>query len=135
MNIALDVLTLGVAGIMVGNEFAVSAFVSPILWRMEERTHAHTASALAIAMKLTMPAWYALTLLLTVAAIWEHRNLPFTSGPGTFLIAAAIGWCCTICFAALRLLPLTRRLAIMSPDSPPVAGSQTVRNGTGDSIV
>ncbi len=119
MTIALDVLTLGVAGTMVGNEFAVSAFVSPVLWRMEERSHAHTASALATAMGLTMPTWYALTLFLTVVALWEHRTLPFTSGPGTFLLAAAIGWCCTICFAVLRLFPLTRRLASMSPDSPP----------------
>ena len=43
MTISFDVISLAVASIMVGNEVAVSAFVHPVLWRMEERTHAQAA--------------------------------------------------------------------------------------------
>jgi hypothetical protein len=43
MAIAFDVVTAAVAGTMVGNEFAVAAFIHPQLHRLDDRAHAQIA--------------------------------------------------------------------------------------------
>jgi hypothetical protein len=118
MTVSFDVISLAVASIMVGNEVAVSAFVHPVLWRMEERTHAQTASALAGSMNSVMPLWYTLTLILTLAVIWEHRQIDFDRGPGLLLAIAAIGWFLSIGLTLFRIIPLSSRIARMDPDLP-----------------
>jgi hypothetical protein len=118
MTVSFDVISLAVASIMVGNEVAVSAFVHPVLWRMEERTHAQTASALASSMNSVMPPWYVLTLILTLAVIWEHRQINFDRGPGLMLAIAAVGWLLSIGLTLFRIIPLSTRIAHMDPDHP-----------------
>lgn len=118
MTVSFDVISLAVASIMVGNEVAVSAFVHPVLWRMEERTHAQAASALASSMNSIMPAWYILTLLLTLGVIWEHRDIDFDRGPGLLLAIAAVGWFLSIGITLFRIIPLSKRIARMDPDQP-----------------
>ena len=118
MTIAFDVLTITLAGLMVGVELAIAAFVHPVLWRMEERIHAQTAAALARTMATVMPAWYTLTLLLTIAVVWEHHTLPTSRGPLLLLIAATLGWCLAIALTLSRFLPLSEGLVKMDPDMP-----------------
>jgi hypothetical protein len=118
MTIAFDVLTITLAGLMVGVELAIAAFVHPVLWRMEERVHAQTAAALARTMAAVMPAWYSLTLLLTLAVVWEHRALSTSRGPLLLLVAATLGWCFAIALTLSRFLPLSAGLVRMDPDLP-----------------
>jgi hypothetical protein len=118
MTISFDVISLAVASIMVGNEVAVAAFVNPVLWRMEERTHAQTAAALAGVTNSVMPLWYILTLILTLAVIWEHRTLDFDHGPGLLLAVAAGGWFISVTLTLTRIIPLSKRIAHMDPDLP-----------------
>lgn len=50
MSIAYDVQATSVAGILVGNEIAVAAFIHPQLYRMSGKVHAQAASVLASAL-------------------------------------------------------------------------------------
>jgi hypothetical protein len=118
MTVSFDMISLAVAGILVGNEVAIAAFIHPVLWRMEERTHAQTISALAGSMNTVMPVWYVVTLLLTLAVIWEHRQIDFNHGPGLMLAMAAVGWFACIGVTLLRIVPLSNRIAHMDPDLP-----------------
>jgi len=57
-----------VAGTMTGNEIAVAVFFHPRISRLEDAVHVRAAQTLASALGAAMPFWYALTLLLTLAA-------------------------------------------------------------------
>ena len=46
--ITLQIITVVIAGLMVGNELAVSAFVHPQLYRLDDQYHAATSKALAL---------------------------------------------------------------------------------------
>ena len=64
----LNVVAIIVAGLMVGSELAIAAFVHPTLDRMADDVHLPAASALARVLGRFMPFWYILVFLLTLAA-------------------------------------------------------------------
>jgi hypothetical protein len=88
MTVAYDIATATVAGLLAGNEFAVAAFVHPQLHKLSQNTHAQTAAPLASVLGKAMPVWYGVALVLIVGAAFQHR--PLSSGPGLFLLLAAI---------------------------------------------
>jgi uncharacterized membrane protein len=116
MTIAYDITTAALAGMMVGNEFAVAAFVHPQLRRLNDRTHAQAATPLAASLGKAMPLWYGLALVLILGAAFEHR--PLSSGPGLLLALAATLWAATILFTIMMLVPINSRIAKMNPDQP-----------------
>jgi uncharacterized membrane protein len=116
MAIAYDIATAAVTGLMVGNEFAVAAFVHPQLRRLNNSTHAQAAAPLAAALGKAMPLWYGLALVLILGAAFERR--PVTSGPGLFIVLAAIFWATTIVFTVTMLVPINNRIAKMDPEHP-----------------
>jgi uncharacterized membrane protein len=116
MAIAYDIATAAVTGLMVGNEFAVAAFVHPQLRRLNNSTHAQAAAPLAAALGKAMPLWYGLALVLILGAAFERR--PVTSGPGLFIVLAAIFWATTIVFTVTMLVPINNRIAKMDPKHP-----------------
>jgi uncharacterized membrane protein len=116
MSIAYDVLTAAITGTMVGNEFAVAAFVHPQIKKLGDDTHAHIAAPLASVLGKVMPFWYALTLVLILGAAFEHR--PLSSGPSLFILLAAAILTLTIIFTLAMLVPLNNRIAEMDPDHP-----------------
>jgi uncharacterized membrane protein len=116
MTIAFDVITTAVAGMMVGNEFAVAAFVHPQLRRLDDRAHAQIAAPLAGSLGKTMPLWYGLAFALILGAAFEHR--PVSSGPGLLLASAAALWAATILFTVTLLVPINNRIAKMNPEQP-----------------
>ncbi len=59
----LDVLTILCTGLMIGNELAVSLFVNPVIWQLEEGSQAKALSLFAGILGKVMPFWYALCLL------------------------------------------------------------------------
>jgi uncharacterized membrane protein len=116
MTIAYDIATAAVVGLMAGNEFAVAAFVHPQLYKLDDRTHAKTASLLARILGKAMPLWYGAALVLILGAAFEHR--PLSSGPGLFLLLAAGIWVVTIIFTIAMLVPINNRIAKMDPEHP-----------------
>jgi hypothetical protein len=56
-----------------------------------------------------MPFWYAVTLLLILGALFEHR--PITSSSGIFIAAAALLWATVIVFTITTLVPINNRIA------------------------
>ena len=69
MTEVLDVVAIIVAGLMVGSELAIAAFVHPTLDKLPDDVHLPAASAIARVMGTAMPFWYILTLLLTLAEV------------------------------------------------------------------
>jgi uncharacterized membrane protein len=116
MAVAYDIATAAVTGLMAGNEFAVAAFVHPQLRRLNNSTHAQAAAPLAAALGKAMPLWYGLALVLILGAAFEHR--PVTSGPGLFIVLAAVFWATTIVFTVTMLVPINNRIAKMDPEHP-----------------
>lgn len=76
----LYTVAIGISGLMVGNELAVSAFVHPQLWKLDDKTHTASVQSLARIYGAFMPFWYALVLLLTVVltyTLYPDRSTPF----------------------------------------------------------
>lgn len=116
MSITYDVLAATVTGTMVGNEIAIAAFVHPQLHRMSGRVHARAASMLASTLGAFMPFWYALALVLTIGAAFEHRLL--ADGTGLLIAIAAILLAVAIVFTIAQLVPINNRIARMDPEQP-----------------
>jgi hypothetical protein len=63
----LNVVSIIVAGAMVGNELAIAALVHPTLDRLPDEVHLPAAVALARTLGRFMPFWYILVVVLTLA--------------------------------------------------------------------
>jgi hypothetical protein len=70
----LDTITITFAGLMVGNELAISAFVNPAVWRLESSPQAQALSILARSLGRAMPVWYGLCLSLLALESFVHRH-------------------------------------------------------------
>jgi hypothetical protein len=116
MPIAYDIATATLAATMVGNEFAVAAFVHPQIRKLNDSTHAQAAAPLAAALGRAMPLWYGLALALIGGAALEHR--PISRGPGLLLAFAASLWAATIVFTITMLVPINNRIAGMNTTHP-----------------
>jgi hypothetical protein len=116
MTVAYDIATAAVTGIMVGNEFAVAAFVHPQLRKLSDNAHLQIALRLAGVLGKAMPIWYGLALVLILGAAFEHR--PLSSGPGLFLALAAALWIAAILFSVTMLVPINNRIAKIDPEHP-----------------
>src|SRR5438045_8720063 len=70
----LDTITITFAGLMVGNELALSAFVNPAVWQLESGPQAQGLSILARSLGRVMPVWYGLCLALLALESFLHRH-------------------------------------------------------------
>jgi Domain of unknown function (DUF1772) len=113
---AYDIIAATVTGMMVGNEFAIAAFVHPPLLGLGGLTHARIAAPLARTLGGAMPFWYGLALLLILGAAYEHR--PISTGPGLLIAIAAAVWAATIVFTVATLVPINNRIARLNPEQP-----------------
>ena len=106
----LDTLTIGIVGLMVGNEFAVSAFVNPALWQLDSSPQAQGLSLLARSLGLAMPVWYGLCLALLALELFLHRHqtafLP--------LLMATLIWVGVIVFTIGMLVPINNPIASLN---------------------
>lgn len=116
MSLLFDVASALVTSTMVGNEFAVSAFVHPQIARLDETTHVRTAKPLAAVLGRAMPAWYILGLLMILGETVAHR--PVLHGPGLLCLLAAILWVATIILTLTALVPINNRIAKLDPAHP-----------------
>ena len=113
----LNVVAIVVAGLMVGCELSIAAFIHPTLDTLPEEVHLPAASAIARVMGAAMPVWYALTLLLTVVegAIYWHTSghLPI------WIVASSVLWMLVIVCTVTILVPINNRIASWETSEPP----------------
>jgi uncharacterized membrane protein len=113
----LNVVAIIVAGLMVGSELAISAFVHPTLDTLPDDVHLPAASALARVQGKFMPFWYILVFLLTSAeAFIEWRQsgrLPI------WFVTSAILWMLASLYSVTALVPINNRIASWEVSTPP----------------
>ena len=113
----LTVITVVAAGLMVGSELAVAAFVHPTLDRLPDEVHLPVASALARALGRLMPAWYILVFLLIFAVSllhWHQSGRVSVWGAGSASL-----WAFAIVYTVTTLVPINNRIASWATDTPP----------------
>ena len=113
----LNVIAIIVAGLMVGSELAIAAFVHPTLDRLPDAVHLPAASALARVLGKFMPFWYILVFLLTLAEVlipWhQSRRLPM------LIVTSAILWALASVYSITALVPINNRIASWDKITPP----------------
>ncbi|HEX4283948.1 MAG TPA: DUF1772 domain-containing protein [Terracidiphilus sp.] len=107
MATALDILTILSVGFMIGTEFAVSAFVNPILARLDAK--AETAATRLFAQKLgqVMPFWYVLCFVLMTLEAWMRRHNPEV----IWLVVAGSLFAFAIVMTLIFLVPINNRIS------------------------
>jgi uncharacterized membrane protein len=113
----LNVVAIVVAGLMVGSELAIAAFVHPTLDRLPDAVHLPAASALARMLGRFMAFWYILVFLLTLAEVliqWHQSGrLPI------WIVTSAILWVLAIVYSITTLVPINNRIASWTKATPP----------------
>ena len=106
----LDTLTITIAGLMVGNELAISAFVNPAVWQLESGSQARGLSLLARSLGRAMPVWYAVCLALLAVESFLHRH----QAALVPLLIAILIWVAVIVFTVTTLVPINNRVASLN---------------------
>ena len=128
MRVLLDILAVVCIGLLVGVEFAVSAFINPILHRLGSNEELRVIRLFAAKLGKVMPFWYAFSLVLLIAeAIFRHR----TSGEVLIVVAIAI-WAAIILLTILILVPINNRLVRLKPNAD--ADAALKEHGRWDSL-
>ena len=113
----LNVVAIIVAGLMVGSELAIAAFVHPTLDRLPDNVHLPAASALARVLGKLMPFWYILAFLLTLAEVYlqwrQSGRLPI------WIATATVLWALAIVYTIAALVPINNRIASWEKVTPP----------------
>jgi uncharacterized membrane protein len=110
----LDILTILCTGLMIGNELAVSLFVNPVVWQLEDHSQAKALSLFAGILGKVMPFWYVLCLLLMIAETYLRRHQPGM----TLLLIAVVIWIAIIVVTLTTLVPINNRIARLTDVLP-----------------
>jgi len=124
---ALDLFAILCLGLLTGNELAVSLFVNPAIWKLNESAQAHALRLLARSLGKVMPLWYALCLVLLIVESYVRR----TSQYAPLLYVAVFLWIVSIVFTVSTLVPINNRIARLELASLPAGWSQEHRKWDG----
>lgn len=113
----LQVLTITLAGFMVGNELTVAAFLHPSLRGLTDNMHARVRRDFAVLFGRIMPFWYTAVALLSIVLTWMGPS--FASTSGKLLLTATILWLVTIVYTLILPAPLNSRIAAWPLESMP----------------
>jgi uncharacterized membrane protein len=103
----LNIATTVCIGLMIGTEFAVSAFINPAQWKLEDRAQMDAIRLFAAKLGSVMPFWYGLGLLLLLAETFVLRHQSHV-----LMLGLASGlWATVIILTVLFLVPINNRLA------------------------
>ena len=86
MIFSLYIATVVSLALLIGTEFAVSAFVNPILWKLDDVAQATAIRMFARKLGTVMPFWYVGSLVL-LGCIWVLER---HSGHAQLLMVAAV---------------------------------------------
>ena len=101
----LNIATIVCIGLMIGTEFAVSAFINPVLWKLERGPQMQALRLFAARLGFVMPFWYGLGQLLLLAETGLLRHQVHV-----VLLATASGiWALVIILTLLFLVPINNR--------------------------
>ncbi|PWT76148.1 MAG: DUF1772 domain-containing protein [Proteobacteria bacterium] len=107
----LNVATIVCIGLMIGTEFAVSAFINPVLWKLDDHAQMNAIRMFAARLGFVMPFWYGLGLLLLLAEMFAMRH-----EPDVVLLSIASGiWVLVIVLTVLFLVPVNNQFARAEP--------------------
>jgi uncharacterized membrane protein len=113
----LNVVAITVAGLMVGCELAIAAFIHPTLDKLPDDAHLPVASAIARVLGTVMPFWYNLTFLLTLAEVvirWHQSGrLPI------WITTSAVLWMLASVYSLIALVPVNNRIKSWEKSTPP----------------
>ncbi len=107
MTLFLSIAAILSIGLMVGTEFAVWAFINPILEKLDDQARAHAVRLFAAKLGKVMPFWYSGNFLLLVIEAILLRSQPAI---GMLATASAI-WAAVIVLTLIFLVPINNRLA------------------------
>jgi uncharacterized membrane protein len=113
----LNIVAILVAGLMVGCELAIAAFIHPTLDTLPDEAHQPAASAIARVLGTVMPFWYNLTFLLTLAEVvirWHQ-----SSHPPIWIAASAALWLLASVYSLIALVPVNDRIKSWEKATPP----------------
>ncbi len=110
----LNIITITSAGLMVGNELAMSAFANPGLRHLESGPQAQALSVLARSLGRAMPVWYIFCLALLALESFLHLHQAALT---PLLIAAAL-WVGAIVLSVSTLVPINNRIASLNTAAP-----------------
>lgn len=111
MNL-LNVATILSIGLMIGAEFAVSAFVNPVLYKLDLATQAQAIRLFGRLLGTVMPVWYIANLLLLLSETIIHLHNSLIAWLG-FAVAF---WGAAIVLSLVSLVPINNRLVRMDAD-------------------
>jgi uncharacterized membrane protein len=107
----LDIVTTACAAMLIGNEIAVSLFINPIVWKLDERAQSSAVRLFAARLGAAMPFWYATSLLLLIVEAVVRRQ-----DAGVLLLTASCTiWAAVVILTLLFMVPTNNRLARLDP--------------------
>ncbi len=113
----LNVVAIIVAGLMVGCELAIAAFIHPTLDKLPDAVHQPAASAIARVLGTVMPFWYNLTFLLALVEVvirWRQTgHLPI------WFATSALLWMLASVYSLIALVPVNNRIKSWENSTPP----------------
>jgi uncharacterized membrane protein len=112
----IDIVTLVMAGLMVGTELTVSAFINPVMRQLSAQSQAQALSLFAALLGRVMPFWYALCLLLLVVETVARRD----QACFRLLLGVSVLWAAIIAFTIVALVPINNRIAALSTSKVPI---------------
>lgn len=108
----LNIATILCIGLLTGAELAVSAFINPVVWRLDLAARARAFPLFGRRLGRAMPVWYMASLLLLVLETIARRR-----GPHIGLLGAAIAfWGAAIAISLLSLVPINNRMIRVDAD-------------------
>lgn len=114
MTPIVEILAVLLAGTLVGSEFAVAAFLHPIVGRLPTEGFQAARSDSARLLGRVMPFWYLTTLALMVVAV------VIVPGPQRWLIGAGVGLMAVVVLLTVTtMVPVNNRIAA-GEVSPPL---------------
>ncbi|WP_086707913.1 DUF1772 domain-containing protein [Streptomyces antimycoticus] len=122
MRDVLAVVTVVVVGVMVGVEFAVAAFVNPILDRLPDDGGLDARSDGARVLGRVMPFWYIGSVVL--GAVWAA--VTWGDAGSSFIAAGTLLLVLSVVMSVLLLVPINSRVATWSREGVPADWKQQV---------
>lgn len=112
--LVLDTLTTVCIGLLIGTEFAVSVFINPVLWKLEDRAQAKAIGLFAVKLGTAMPFWYSLSLVFLLIETIVRRH----AASSLLLINASAIWAAVIVLTLLFLVPINNRMIGLEDSLP-----------------
>jgi hypothetical protein len=121
--LVLDIVAILSIGLMIGVEFAVSAFINPTMRKLDEGPQAKALSLFAALLGFIMPFWYGGGLVLLLAETILRRH---TSAFTPLTIAASL-WAFIILVTITVLVPIANRIAKLQTTALPAGWQKAPR--------